>query len=274
MIDILGQTPNITNRNTYNYQDNGNVGTNQYNKAYVIDKLGQTPNITNRNTYNHQDNGNVGTNQYNKPYVIDILGQTPNITNRNTYNHQDNGNIGTNQYNKAYILNRLGITPEPTNRDILKKEHTGILGTSDKLKPRLRMEAENMYTNQARDELTIRKHSPVPVKYMKTPSAENSIMQLCNKIQINRELYPDIRQQNTIGTNPELNAFGGINQPFTRPKQMIPNDQFRFINFPQENLQGNPYINNIIDKSIGVLDYDKPPNANSEGDNLSSIGKC
>ena len=259
--DKKGMTPGITHRNTYNQEESGNIGTGERNKGYTYDKKGMTPEITHRNTYNKEGEGNIGVAEYNKGYTYDKKGMTPGLTHRNTYNKEGEGNIGTSNGNKGYTYDRKGMTPDPTNRNMYnQEEHNGAAPVSI-VKPRSRMDANNMYTNQGKDLLTINTHGPVPVSYFKTPSNDFTITRMCRKLQINRDLYPDIKQQITIGTEPLYNDVS-INQGYTRPKQIIGSLEDHFYSFANENLQGNPYVNNTQDKAYNVLKDDIPPMAN------------
>ena len=259
--DKEGIKPGITHRNTYNQEETGNIGTAERNKGYTYDKKGMTPGLTHRNTYNKEGEGNIGTAERNKGYTYDKKGMTPGLTHRNTYNKEGEGNIGTAEGNKGYTYDRKGRTPDPTNRNMYnQEEHNGAAPVSI-VKPRSRMDANNMYTNQSKDLLTINTHGPVPVNYMKTPSNDFTVYRMCRKLQINRDLYPDIKQQITIGTEPLYNDVS-INQGYTRPKQVIGSLEDHFYSFVDDNLQGNPYINNTQHKAYNVLKDDIPPMAN------------
>ena len=259
--DKNGIIPDITNRNTYNQEETGNIGTNNMNKSYIYDKNGIIPDITNRNIYNQEETGNIGIGTLNKSYTYDKNGIKPDITNRNTYNQEETGNMGTSQGNKGYTYSRIGLTPDPTNRNIYNQsDHNGAAPVSI-IRPTSRLAANNMYTNQSKDKLTINNHSPVPVKYFKTPSVEGKVLRMCKKLQIDRDIYPDINQQLVIGSEPLYNDVS-INQGYTRPKQVIGSTEWHFLTNVEGILQGNPYINNTQHKSIGVLNNDVAPLVN------------
>ena len=270
--DKSGIKPGITNRNIYNQEESGNIGTSNSDKLYTYDKSGIKPGITNRNIYNQEESGNIGTSNYNKLYTYDKSGIKPGITNRNIYNQEELGNIGTSTSNKSYTYDKSGIKPGITNRNIYNyTDHNGVAPVSI-VKQMSRESANNMYINQGKDNLTIIHHSPTPVKYYKTPSNDNKVLRMCNKIQVNRDLYPDIKQQLVIGTEPLQNDVS-INQWYTRPKQSIDSTEWRFLLPIKENLQGNPYINNLLYKSENVLKNDiRPlPNIQQQIQNLAAI---
>ena len=270
--DKSGIKPGITNRNIYNQEELGNIGTSTSNKSYTYDKSGIKPRITNRNIYNQEESGNIGTSTSDKLYTYDKSGIKPGITNRNIYNQEESGNIGTSTSNKSYTYDKSGIKPGITNRNIYNyTDHNGAAPVSI-VKQMSRESANNMYVNQGKDNLTIIHHSPTPVKYYKTPSNDNKVLRMCNKIQVNRDLYPDIKQQLVIGTEPLQNDVS-INQWYTRPKQSIDSTEWRFLLPIKENLQGNPYINNLLYKSENVLKNDiRPlPNIQQQIQNLAAI---
>jgi hypothetical protein len=253
--DKINATPDPTQRNTYNQQEVGGMGNSQYNKTYTYDKFNMTPDPTQRNTYNQQDVGGMGNSQYNKIYTYDKFNMTPDPTLRNMHNYNDPRNIGNSQFNKTYIYNKSLLTPDPTLRNIHNvKDSTGILGSHPKQMSR--MDAENSYTNNVKDENTIIKRTPTLSSYEKTPTIENTMVSLCDKIQVNRDLFPDITQQLTPG----------LKQPSTLAKQKVPNDEYRFNSFVRDNYQGNKYINDSQNIAIYPPNYfnRKRPSASDE----------
>ena len=260
------------NRQNFEHPGPSNIGVDDTNKSYVLNRIGLVPSLTNRNIYNQEESGNIGTSNSDKLYTYDKSGIKPGITNRNIYNQEESGNIGTSTSDKLYTYDKSGIKPGITNRNIYNyTDHNGAAPVSI-VKQMSRESANNMYVNQGKDNLTIIHHSPTPVKYYKTPSNDNKVLRMCNKIQVNRDLYPDIKQQLIIGTEPLQNDVS-INQWYTRPKQSIDSTEWRFLLPIKENLQGNPYINNLLYKSENVLKNDiRPlPNIQQQIQNLAAI---
>ena len=231
IINYNNATPDATNRNTYNINDKGNIKG--YNESYTINYNNATPDPTNRNMYNVNDKGNIKG--YNEGYTINYLNATPNPTNRNMYNVNDKGNVKG--YNESYIINYLNSTPDPTKKDIHKViNHTGSIAGYEQ--QRSRLDANNMRTNTVKDLNTIVPHGPTYSNYDKTPSMDyTTLTSNYNKLQINRELYPDIEQR-----------VAGMDYPSVRTKILIPNDEYHFNSFVNDNLQGNPYINDVVNK--------------------------
>ena len=193
---------------------------------------------------------------YDQSYVINCLNATPGPTNRNMYNVEDKGNIKG--YDKSYVINYINATPDPTKKDIHKVEnYTGSINGYKQ--QRSRMDANNMRTNVVKDLNTIVPHGPTYSNYTKTPSMDGTIMTSnYNKLQINRELYPDIEQR-----------VAGMDYPTVRSKVLVPNDEYHFNSFVNENLQGNPFINdtqNVYDDKINYME-------NTTKNNLDYIPK-
>ena len=232
-INYTNATPSPTNRNLYNVNDKGNVSG--YDQSYTINYTNATPDPTNRNMYNVNDKGNMSG--YEQSYAINYVNATPAPTNRNMYNNSDSFRPAS-QLNQSYTINYVNATPDPTNRN--------LYNNSDSFKPakgysqnRSRMDANNMHQNICKDNITIKPHGPVKCNYNKIPTMENTIMTSSyNKLQINRELYPDIEQR-----------VAGMDYPQIYDKKTLPNDEYHFNSYVIDNLQGNPYVNDTQLKS-------------------------
>ena len=252
VINYKDNTPEPTKRNQYNIDDKGNIKG--YNESYVINYLNATPEATRRNQYNIDDKGNITG--YDESYVINYKNATPEPTRRNQYNIDDKGNISG--YDESYVINYLNSTPEPTKKDIHKVEsYTG--GINGYKQQRSRMDTNNMRTNIVKDLNTIVPHGPTYSNYTKTPSMEGTILTSnYNKLQINRELYPDIDQK-----------VAGMDYPTVRSKVLVPNDEYHFNSFVNENLQGNPFVNDTQNVYSGKINYME----NTTKNNLDYIPK-
>ena len=232
-INYINATPSPTSRNLYNVNDKGNVSG--YDQSYTINYTNATPDPTNRNMYNVNDKGNMSG--YEQSYAINYVNATPAPTNRNMYNNSDSFRPAS-QLNQSYTINYVNATPDPTNRN--------LYNNSDSFKPakgysqnRSRMDANNMHQNICKDNITIKPHGPVKCNYNKIPTMENTIMTSSyNKLQINRELYPDIEQR-----------VAGMDYPQIYDKKTLPNDEYHFNSYVIDNLQGNPYVNDTQLKS-------------------------
>ena len=136
-----------------------------------------------------------------------------------------------------YIYNKKLLTPEPTNRN--QYNYNDVKPAKGDNKPRDRTDALNSYVNVSKDELTINKHTPTLSNYEKTPTMENTIMSMKNKIQINRDLIPEIQQKLTLD-NKDIPIIRGKQQLKKYDNIIIYDHQ---LQYPLDTLQNNPYIN-------------------------------
>ena len=238
--DKYNATPDPTMRNIHEDVDRyGNVGQSQYNKPQAFDKYNAVPDPTMRNIHEDVDRyGNVGQSQYNKPQAFDKYNAVPDPTMRVIYADADRyGNVGNAQYSKPQAFDKYNAVPDPTMREIHEdNEYYGPVGYYEK--QRSRADVRNAYIDVEKEKL-LQGRAPTTCNYEKTPSMEGTIIQLCDPVQINRDLYPDIKQQVT----PKMPTV------YSRLPHDLPNDQCRFYSFVTDNLQGNPYINNTQHKS-------------------------
>ena len=271
-INYKNQTPDPTRRNTYNVNDSGN--TSGYSRNYIINYSNLTPNPTNRDMYKVVDSNKLATGiprnyiinyelatpdptdrdihkvkdifshakGHNDNYVINYDLATPNPTDRDIHKVKDSFR-GAKGHDNNYVINYELMTPGPTDRDIhkVKDSFSGAKGYNQS---RSRLDANNSRQNIIKDKCTIKPHGPVKCNYEKIPTMENTIMTSSyHKLQINRELYPDIDQK-----------VAGMDYPQIYDKQTLPNDEFHFNSYVLDNLQGNPYVNDTQLKSEYVLD--------------------
>ena len=271
-INYKNQTPDPTRRNTYNVNDSGN--TSGYSRNYIINYSNLTPNPTNRDMYKVVDSNKLATGiprnyiinyelatpdptdrdihkvkdifshakGHNDNYVINYELATPDPTDRDIHKVKDSFR-GAKGHDNNYVINYELMTPGPTDRDIhkVKDSFSSAKGYNQS---RSRLDANNSRQNIIKDKCTIKPHGPVKCNYEKIPTMENTLMTSSyHKLQINRELYPDIDQK-----------VAGMDYPQIYDKQTLPNDEFHFNSYVLDNLQGNPYVNDTQLKSEYVLD--------------------
>lgn len=241
--DTKGTVPELTNRDLYKYKDNGNVGNKDINKSYVYDTKGTVPELTNRDLYKFKDNGNLGVNEFNKSYIYDTKGTTPNITNRDLYKFKDIGHIGAQDINKSYIFDNKGMTPEFTNRDMYKnKEIYKPANASSEYKQRPRLDIDNSHINDTKQNINLTYRIPTLSNYSKTPANNGSKQHLKKPLENKLRFNPPNYQNEII--NDKL--CSSLNNPITdnNVKQTS-----RLNDYIIQNLNNNPYINNVIHKS-------------------------
>ena len=195
---------------------------------------------TNRDIHADVDRyGQIGNTQYSKPQLFDNFNATPDPTNRDIHADVDRyGHVGNSQYYKSPAFDNFNATPDPTMRNIHEdNQYNGPVGYHEK--ETCREDAMNSQVNIMK-EVVASGRAPTTSNYEKCPTIEGTMVQLCDNIQINRDLYPDITQQVTPKTN----------TVYTRASHELPNDEWRFNTFVVDNLQGNQYINNTQHKSV------------------------
>jgi len=113
-------------------------------------------------------------------------------------------------------------------------------------KTRVRKDAENSLVNIAKEKAVIARDggAPTTCNYEKGPTYEYTMMQLCEPIQIQRDLYPSMDKgyQRPLQCVPTM---------YTRIPNQLPNGiAWRFDTCITENLKSNPFINNTQHKSV------------------------
>ncbi len=238
--DGVNWIPNNTMRDIHDKTERaGNLGKGEYNKNYVYDGVNWIPNNTMRDIHDKTERaGNLGKGEYNKNYVYDGVNWIPNNTMRDIHDKTERaGNLGKGEYNKNYVYDGVNWIPENTMRDIHNK--TERAGNSNEdvsiKKDRSRGDVNNMRLNTEKEVIALGR-TPTITKDSRGPIIDYTMINLKNEINNNRELYPDIKQNN-------ISQFEMIN---TKSKQLIPQQSFRFYSFVDENLNNNKYVNNIV----------------------------
>jgi len=271
--DGVNWIPNPTKRNIHSKTERaGQIGNREYNKPYVYDGENWIPDPTKRNINDKYDRvGNIGNGELSKAYVYDGENWIPDPTKREIHSKTERaGQIGNRELNKAYVYDGENWIPDPTKREIHSKtERAGQIGNRELSKPyvydgenwipdptkrnindkldragngnkfhefqRSRGDASNMRENVAK-EIISQGRGPTLTSYNKGPIMDYTVTELNIPIQNNRELYPQNKDQST---NRLVSAS-------TRIAETLPEHSWRFFSFVDENLKGNPYINNVI----------------------------
>jgi hypothetical protein len=238
--------PDPTMRNIYVDTDRygSGVGQSQYYKPQAFDQNNAIPDPTMRNMHEDVDRygTGVGQSQYYKPQAFDQNNAVPDPTMRNIYVDTDRygSGVGQSQYYKPQAFDKSNAVPDPTLKDmVVHNNYIYPIGYHEK--ERCREDAMNSRVNVIKEKL-IQGRAPTSCNYSKCPSIDGTIIQLCEPLQINRDLYPDIKQQVTPKM-PEI---------YTRTALKVPNDEWRFNSYVTYNLDKNPYINNTQHRSVIV----------------------
>lgn len=212
--------PDPTMRDMHNKTNiSGAVGIGQMDK-YTFDAKNNVPDPTMRNIHNAKRNGFIGNSVNNKSVAFDKNNSVPEPTMRDI--HQQTGRagiIGSSFTDKTFIFDMTSNIPDPTFREIhINNDYVRPSGPGNSEHQQSRADANNMYVNIGKEDILVNR-MPTKSNYTKCPEINGTMMQLCDKIQINRDLYPDIKQQVTQKM-PTM---------YTVLPDRVPNDGCRFL---------------------------------------------
>ena len=235
--------PDPNMRNIHDRTDRaGQVGNGEFERPYTYDETNWIPDPNMRNIHDRTDRaGQMGNKEYSKGYTYDGTNWIPDPNMRNIHDRTDRaGQVGNAQLEKQFAFDMINNIQDPTMRDIHSRyDRAGVMGANEKEKQRSRGDANNMRVNIEKEKVS-QGRSPTNSSYSKGPTVNFTMMNLKEPMNFNREIYPDIQQNTT-------DKMGFIG---TRSKQSLPQQSFRFFSFVDENLEGNPLVNNIVHKSI------------------------
>ena len=149
--------------------------------------------------------------------------------------------VGTQQHEKgAYNVAQQGTIAKPTLRQMTQnKIHNNPAGHNEK--QRARGDASNSYVNTTR-EVVAQGRYPTTSNYEKGPCYQFTMVNLCEPIQVNRELYGTAYGHNVNQCMPTM---------YTRMGYSLPQTGWRkYTKHIGSNLQSNPFVNNTQHKSI------------------------
>ncbi len=237
-------TPDVTKREIHSKLDRtGGGAAFETEKGYTINYDLITPDVTKREM--HSKLGRTGGGaafEREKGYTINYDLMTPDVTKREIHSKLDRSAGGaTFEREKGYVINYDLMTPDVTKREMHSKlDRTGGgAGSNNTFLPRTRADYENAQMNVGKEQIEIINRPPTYSNYEKGPTADFTMLRVCDKIQINRAALPA-----TITTTDKL--------PFT----MASSSNIRFAentridSHVKLNLEGNPYINNLVHKSV------------------------
>jgi len=242
-------TPDVTNREMYSKLDRANAGAKiqQSDKGYAINYDLMTPDVTNREMYSKLDRARTGAKaqETDKGYAINYDLMTPDVTNREMYSKLDRARTGAKAQlgDKGYTINYELMTPDVTNREMyskLDRAKGGANGDSTYLPQRTRDDYLNANINVGREQVEMTGRAPTLSNYDKGPTYDFTMLRMCEKLQINRDVIPS-----TIAINeklPFVMSFSGS------PLKTMENPNID--SFTKQNLNRNPYINNVVHKAM------------------------
>ena len=232
-------TPDITNRTITEKTERAGHMTGDHNKGYQIDYSNMTPDITNRTITAKTERASHMTGDQIKGYQIDYSNMTPDITNRTITAKTERAGHMTGDQNKGYQIDYSNMTPDMTKRAINSKLDRSAAGANGVYHPgRTREDAGNSQINIQREVIS-KGRTPTTSNFDKGPSLDFTTVTLCDPLPNKPRVL-----SGTIAINEKL-PFMVTSTPNGRS---VTNT--RINEFTQDNLNDNPYINNIVHKSI------------------------
>jgi hypothetical protein len=233
--DEINSIPDPTRRDLYNSKRIGGAGNKELDKAYVHDEINAIPDPTRRDLYNSKRIGGAGNKELEKTYAFDDVNAIPDPTRRDLYNSKRIGGAGNKELEKTYAFDDVNAIPDPTRRDMYNSSRSGGgVGNSQFENQRGRGDANNMRVNIEK-EVIAQGRSPTTSNYDKGPIIDYTVVRLNIPIQVNREVYPDVKESNDR-----------LERILTKTHVPLPQQSWHFNSFPDENLKGNPYVNNVV----------------------------
>ena len=240
--DKINAIPDPNMRTVHDKTDRaGFMGNGELSKTYAFDKINAIPDPNMRTVHDKTDRaGFMGNGELSKTYAFDKINAIPDPNMRTVHDKTDRaGFMGNGELSKTYAFDSINAIPDATMRDIHNKNRPGIRGpTFDVEQPRGRGDANNTRVNTAK-EVVARGRRPTTSNYDKGPTSEFTLFSFCEPIQINRELYPE----------PKHNTTDKLGSLSTRSAHPLPPQGWHFYSYVDENLKGNPYINNVVHQS-------------------------
>ena len=238
--------PDATLRTIHNrYDRDGAAITGNILKTHAYDP-NDVPELTRREMHSAYDRTGAGGPKYNeaeKGYTINYDLLTPEVTLREM--HSKLGRTGGGAANvdneKGYTINYDLLTPAVTLREMHSKlgRSGGGAANTNTFLPRTRNDYENARMNVGKEQIEMIGRTPTYSNYSKGPSGDMMMVRVCDKIQINRAALPS-----TIAINDKL--------PFVMSTSSLLNgiENMRIDSHTKLNLEGNPYINNMVHKAV------------------------
>jgi len=157
-----------------------------------------------------------------------------------TQNKAYQGPLGFPEREKpGHIIAHQRTIARPTMRQMTQhKTHNNPIGHAEK--QRSRADVSSSLVNVMKD-ITNKNRAPTTSNYDKGPTHDYTMTEFCEPIQINRDIYPNMEGQRPLQCVPTMHTrFGNV----------LPQWSWRFDTCVVDNLKTNPFINNIVHKSI------------------------
>jgi len=247
----LGGThaPNTTRQTTQNRTYQQPAYNSQINKGgYQPEQSGtHAPNTIRQTTQNRTYQQPAYNSQINKGgYQPEQSGtRAPNTIRQTTQNRTYQQPAYNSQINKGgYQPEQSGTHAPNTLRQMTQnKTHLNAPILHEGKKQRRRKDAYNSLVNITKDNITVVRDGGAPTtsNYNKIRTFEQTMTQICEPIQSNRRVYGQMVGQRPLQCMPLM---------YTRTGRTLPQQSFRFDTCVVDSLKTNPYVNNLVHKSV------------------------
>jgi hypothetical protein len=227
--------PNM--RNIHEKPDRAGQLSGERKQNYAFDYVNATPDMTMKEIHIKTDRGGQITGDKQSNYVINYTLFTPDPTMKDIHIKTDRAGVITGDIQQNYAYDYVNATPDMTMKEIhIKTDRAGVI--SGDRGGSYAFDSKNVYTNQVK-EIIAKGRAPTNSNYNKGPTMDMTTVSLCEPIQIKRDLL-----SSTIQINDKL-PFILTSVPDGRT---IRNS--RMNQFTKDNLDQNPFINNLVHKSV------------------------
>jgi hypothetical protein len=230
------EVPDATKRDQHNQYDRSGKAVSGNSYRSVSFNPNDVQDLTKRNTYNYDEVANVTGNKMSVKYID--YNDVPDVTNREITGETNHVGAGNHEVNNSYVINYDNAVPDITNRETTGETNRTNPGNFGIGREKTREDVYNMNVNTSKEK-TLKNRTPTTISYNKGPTNNFTEYELKDRQQLDREYAPSL-----IGQSVRLPQNVSKNR----------NDSYflneRLDQFTKENLNGNPFINNIMHKSI------------------------
>ncbi len=243
--DMVSNIPDPTLRNVTEKITQYNPATlHEGYKGPAFDMVSNIPDPTLRNLTEKVSQLNPAGTEWEKGIAFDMISNIPDPTMRNLTENVAQLNPAKTAWDKGVAFDMISNIPDPTLRNLTEvKTYYNPVTLHEGQKNRARDDAWNSLVNVTRDDVTVIRDGGAPTlsNYNKTPTYEHTMVQLCEPIQVNRDLYGNMSGQRPLQCIPTMH---------TRIPNVLPQHSWRFDTCITENLKNNPFINNTQHKAV------------------------
>jgi len=232
--------PELNLRNVHDQYDRSGKAMVPINQNGQYYNPNDVPELNMRNIHNKTDRsgkGMVPINQHGQYYNPDDV---PEVTLRDVHKYDDVGPMQRTDVPNSYTINYVNYTPNVTQREVTGETNYIGPGRTKVEGQRRRMDANNSQVNVTR-EVIAKGRAPTLSNYDKGPTTDFTEYSLKDVAQLNREHAPSL-----LISAPDTLPFDNANIKYKNEKWFV-ND--RIDSYVNENLQRNPYINNVVHKA-------------------------